>query len=200
VLILASDGLWEVVTQEEAVGLVADTVKDADMCAKRLATEAMTRGSRDNITVLVAFLQVRARLGASAPGACLRRARHACAAAASWAQPAGHGGAASTSAAPASATQRVLRACNRVHLAGTASTCACVHAGSGKSLQPAQTPLTPRPGAPLQPVATLESVFANGREKHAATATFYGSRGNSDADALATYAKGGCADEVMETY
>jgi serine/threonine protein phosphatase PrpC len=61
VLILASDGLWEVLSQEEAVGLVADTVKDPDMCAKRLATEAMTRGSRDNITALVAFLQVGGR-------------------------------------------------------------------------------------------------------------------------------------------
>jgi hypothetical protein len=49
-------------------------------------------------------------------------------------------------------------------------------------------------------VATLESVFANGREKHAATATFYGSRGNSGGDALAAYARGGCADELQDTY
>jgi hypothetical protein len=53
---------------------------------------------------------------------------------------------------------------------------------------------------PAQPVATLESVFANGREKHAATATFYGSRGNSGGEALAAYARGGCTDELMDTY
>jgi hypothetical protein len=32
-------------------------VKEPSMCAKRLATEALTRGSGDNITVAVAFLQ-----------------------------------------------------------------------------------------------------------------------------------------------
>jgi serine/threonine protein phosphatase PrpC len=87
VLILASDGLWEVLSQEEAVGLVADTVKDPDMCAKRLATEAMTRGSRDNITVLVAFLQVGARccgcLQHQAP-ACLPASLGRCMTATRW--------------------------------------------------------------------------------------------------------------------
>ena len=39
------------------VGLVRDTVKDPSMCAKRLATEALMRGSNDNVTVLVAFLR-----------------------------------------------------------------------------------------------------------------------------------------------
>jgi serine/threonine protein phosphatase PrpC len=67
---MASDGLWEVMTDEEAVGLVADTVKHPDMAAKRLATEAMTRGSGDNITVLVAFLQVGACMGL-AKGCCM---------------------------------------------------------------------------------------------------------------------------------
>lgn len=56
-LILASDGLWDVVTNEEAVQFVHDTVKHPDMCAKRLVTEALTRGSQDNLTVVIAFLK-----------------------------------------------------------------------------------------------------------------------------------------------
>ena len=44
-LILASDGLWDRLQNQEAVDLVHDTVKEPDMCAKRLATEALTRGS-----------------------------------------------------------------------------------------------------------------------------------------------------------
>ncbi|KAK9835427.1 hypothetical protein WJX84_011751, partial [Apatococcus fuscideae] len=56
-LILASDGLWERMSNEQACGLVHDTVKEAGMAAKRLATEALARGSGDNITVVVAFLQ-----------------------------------------------------------------------------------------------------------------------------------------------
>ncbi|KAK9833258.1 hypothetical protein WJX81_000555 [Elliptochloris bilobata] len=56
-VVLASDGLWDVVPDEDAVGLVLDTVKDPAMCARRLATEALTRGAGDNITVIVAFLR-----------------------------------------------------------------------------------------------------------------------------------------------
>ncbi|MEW5300300.1 MAG: hypothetical protein WDW36_003240 [Sanguina aurantia] len=55
-LVLATDGLWDVLRNEQAVGLVFDTVKEADMCGKRLVTEALTRGSNDNITALVTFL------------------------------------------------------------------------------------------------------------------------------------------------
>jgi len=55
-LLLASDGVWEVLSNEEAVGLVHDTVKDPYLCGKRVATEALARGSRDNVTVAVVFL------------------------------------------------------------------------------------------------------------------------------------------------
>ena len=36
---------------------VEDTVKEPSMCAKRLGSEAMTRMSGDNITVVVAYLK-----------------------------------------------------------------------------------------------------------------------------------------------
>lgn len=56
-LILASDGLWERVPNQAAVGLVHDTVKQPNMCSQRLAFEAITAGSGDNVTVAVMFLQ-----------------------------------------------------------------------------------------------------------------------------------------------
>ncbi|GFZ08259.1 HOPW1-1-interacting 2 [Actinidia rufa] len=55
-LILASDGLWDVVTNEEAVGMVKP-IQDPEEAAKRLMQEAYQRGSADNITtVVVRFL------------------------------------------------------------------------------------------------------------------------------------------------
>jgi serine/threonine protein phosphatase PrpC len=56
-LILGTDGLWDVITDQEAVGLVQDTVKDPALCAKRLVQEALARGSKDNVTAVVMFLQ-----------------------------------------------------------------------------------------------------------------------------------------------
>ncbi|KAI9162024.1 hypothetical protein LWI28_023022 [Acer negundo] len=56
-LVMASDGLWDVVSNEEAVNIIRDTVKEPGMCSKRLATEAAERGSKDNITVIVIFLR-----------------------------------------------------------------------------------------------------------------------------------------------
>ncbi|XP_058205138.1 protein kinase and PP2C-like domain-containing protein isoform X3 [Rhododendron vialii] len=56
-LVLASDGLWDVMSEAEVVNIMKDTVKEAGMCSKRLATEAAERGSRDNITVIVVFLR-----------------------------------------------------------------------------------------------------------------------------------------------
>ncbi|XP_030448857.1 probable protein phosphatase 2C 59 [Syzygium oleosum] len=55
-LILASDGLWDVVTNEEAVAMIKP-IEDAEAAAKRLMQEAYQRGSADNITcVVVRFL------------------------------------------------------------------------------------------------------------------------------------------------
>ncbi|KFM28949.1 Protein kinase and PP2C-like domain-containing protein [Auxenochlorella protothecoides] len=55
-VILASDGLWDVMTNQEAVCLVQDTVKHPTMCAQRLVEAALARGSGDNITCIVAML------------------------------------------------------------------------------------------------------------------------------------------------
>ncbi|KAI5393637.1 putative protein phosphatase 2C 59 [Lathyrus oleraceus] len=55
-LILASDGLWDVVSNEEAVAMIKP-IEDAEVAAKRLMKEAYQRGSSDNITcVVVRFL------------------------------------------------------------------------------------------------------------------------------------------------
>lgn len=51
-LILASDGLWDVVKDQEAVNL-AQMITDAEKAAKCLAEEAYRRGSADNITCVV---------------------------------------------------------------------------------------------------------------------------------------------------
>lgn len=76
-LILGTDGLWDVISDQEAVGLVQDTVKDPALCAKRLVQEALARGSQDNVTAVVVFLQPKHTLervwlgssGASVPAA-----------------------------------------------------------------------------------------------------------------------------------
>ncbi|KAK9725968.1 hypothetical protein RND81_05G180600 [Saponaria officinalis] len=56
-LVMASDGLWDVMSNEEVVSIVRDTVKEPNLCSKRLATEAVQRGSKDNITVILVFLR-----------------------------------------------------------------------------------------------------------------------------------------------
>lgn len=52
VLILASDGVWDVVSNKDAVDLVRP-IKDCKLAAKKLANEAFTRGSNDNISCIV---------------------------------------------------------------------------------------------------------------------------------------------------
>lgn len=56
-LVLACDGLWDVVDNHDALAMIKDTVKEPSMCAKRLGCEALTRLSGDNVTVLVGFLR-----------------------------------------------------------------------------------------------------------------------------------------------
>ncbi|RLN21990.1 protein kinase and PP2C-like domain-containing protein [Panicum miliaceum] len=56
-LVMASDGLWDVVSNDDVLSIIKDTVKEPGMCSKRLATEAAERGSKDNITVIVVFLR-----------------------------------------------------------------------------------------------------------------------------------------------
>ncbi|KAM3338178.1 protein kinase and PP2C-like domain-containing protein isoform X1 [Capsicum galapagoense] len=56
-IVMASDGLWDVVSERDVVNIIRDTVKEPGMCSKRLATEAAERGSKDNITVIVIFLR-----------------------------------------------------------------------------------------------------------------------------------------------
>jgi serine/threonine protein phosphatase PrpC len=58
-VVLASDGVWDVLTGEELIQLVKETVKQPAMCAQRIVIEALTKGSDDNASAIVAFLDPR---------------------------------------------------------------------------------------------------------------------------------------------
>ncbi|KAJ7534435.1 hypothetical protein O6H91_13G094400 [Diphasiastrum complanatum] len=51
-IVLASDGLWDVITNKDAVALVK-SMFDPESAAQRLSEEALRRGSADNITTIV---------------------------------------------------------------------------------------------------------------------------------------------------
>ena len=55
-LILASDGLWDFVPHERLLHCLTHTAPSPDMFAKRLLQDALDRGSDDNVTVAVVFL------------------------------------------------------------------------------------------------------------------------------------------------
>ncbi|KAA8498642.1 Protein kinase and PP2C-like domain-containing protein [Porphyridium purpureum] len=61
-LILATDGIWDVMNEADAVRLVRSTARDPDMASKRLMMEALARGSSDNISVVVVFLSKQDRI------------------------------------------------------------------------------------------------------------------------------------------
>lgn len=50
-IVLASDGVWDVLQNQESVTMVRD-VEDAEAAAKKVAEEAYHRGSNDNISVI----------------------------------------------------------------------------------------------------------------------------------------------------
>ncbi|XP_074280136.1 putative protein phosphatase 2C 9 isoform X2 [Silene latifolia] len=52
ILILASDGLWKVMNNQEAVD-IARKIKDPHKAAKQLAAEALKRESKDDISIIV---------------------------------------------------------------------------------------------------------------------------------------------------
>eukprot|EP00887_Chlorella_sp_A99_P004273 scaffold15.g4273.t1 len=53
-LVLATDGLWDVLTNQEAIDLL-QACADPELGAKELVAEAYRRGSMDNISAVVAF-------------------------------------------------------------------------------------------------------------------------------------------------
>lgn len=52
-MIMATDGLWDVFSNSEAVRFVHNHITEVDFGAKSLANEAFSRGSLDNISVII---------------------------------------------------------------------------------------------------------------------------------------------------
>jgi len=55
-LILATDGVWDTLSDQQAVNSVRNTAKECGLAAKRIGGDALARGSTDNISVIVIFL------------------------------------------------------------------------------------------------------------------------------------------------
>lgn len=57
-LVLATDGVWDVLSNEQVARLVRNTAPRGFLeCAKVLCSEALIMGSTDNVTVLVVDLK-----------------------------------------------------------------------------------------------------------------------------------------------
>lgn len=55
-VLLASDGLWDVLTEERTLHCLRSTARSPDMLAKRLVFDAMDKGTDDNVTCAVVLL------------------------------------------------------------------------------------------------------------------------------------------------
>ena len=55
-LVLASDGLWDVLSPQDVLRCLSQTAKSPDLLAKRLVQEAIDAKSTDNITATVVLL------------------------------------------------------------------------------------------------------------------------------------------------
>lgn len=56
-IILASDGLWDTFTNEEAVAFIKERINEPHFGAKSITLQSYYRGSLDNITVVVINLK-----------------------------------------------------------------------------------------------------------------------------------------------
>jgi len=56
-LLLATDGVWDVMSAADVVKSLHSTVKEPYMCAKKIVMDAYQRGSDDNISMIVVFLK-----------------------------------------------------------------------------------------------------------------------------------------------
>jgi serine/threonine protein phosphatase PrpC len=56
-LVMASDGVWGWMTNQDVVEKVGATVKHVDFGPKRIVSEAYEAGSDDNITAIVVYLR-----------------------------------------------------------------------------------------------------------------------------------------------
>jgi protein phosphatase 1L len=65
-LLLASDGLWDTFSNEEAVAFIRDHIDEPHFGAKSITLQAYARGSVDNIsTIIVVFKDGKYQIGSS---------------------------------------------------------------------------------------------------------------------------------------
>ncbi len=53
---LATDGVWDVMTSAQACRYLIDTIPHEDYGAKRIVSESLSLGSTDNITAVVVYI------------------------------------------------------------------------------------------------------------------------------------------------